>query len=102
MITETTVASCTKCGSTNLRRNGKTAAGKQKYACKDCGAYGSVNPTDRAYTEEEQAPILAAYQERASLRGVERVFGVARQTVARWLKKKSTTSRRKKSSSSRG
>jgi len=101
MITETKVATCTKCGSNNLRRNGKTAAGKQKYACKDCGAYGSVEPTDRAYSEEERAPILAAYQERSSLRGLERTFGVARQTVAKWLKKTPLPPRRKKSNSSR-
>ena len=59
MITETKVATCTRCGSSSLRRNGKTAAGKQNDACKDGGAYGSVNPTDRADTDEEKAPSLS-------------------------------------------
>jgi transposase-like protein len=30
---------------------------------------------------------LRAYQERSSLRGIERTFGVSRYTVAEWLKK---------------
>ena len=101
MITQTKVASGTRCGSSSLRRNGKTAAGKQNDACKDGGAHGSVNPTDRAYTDEEKAPILAAYHERTSRRGVERVLGVARQTLASWPEKTPTPSRPKKRSFSR-
>ncbi|MBK7543021.1 MAG: hypothetical protein IPP10_15280 [Candidatus Competibacteraceae bacterium] len=31
---------------------------------------------------------MRAYQERASLRGLTRIFGVSRNTVAKWLKKK--------------
>jgi transposase-like protein len=30
---------------------------------------------------------VRAYQERSSLRGVERTFGVSRYTVVKWLKK---------------
>ena len=32
--------------------------------------------------------ILRAYQERASMRGVERIFGTVRQTLARWIREK--------------
>jgi transposase-like protein len=45
----------------------------------------SLNPTV-AYPAEQRAEILKADQERASLRGLERTFGVARQTVAKWLR----------------
>ena len=38
------------------------------------------------YTAERKAEILNAYHERSSLRGLERTFGVARQTVAKWLR----------------
>ena len=81
-----TTHSCTGCQSTRLKKNGKTATGKQKFYCHDCGKYGTLNPTPR-YTEERKAEILRVYQERSSLRGIERSFGVARQTVAVWLKK---------------
>ncbi len=77
---------CPHCQSTQLKKNGKTASGKQKYYCHACGKYGTLNPEPR-YTEERKEEILRAYQERSSFRGVERTFKVARQTVSAWLKK---------------
>lgn len=88
MISETKVATCTKCQSTNLSRNGKTKGGKQKYVCKDCGAYGSIEPQQSPYTEEEKEQILAVYQERSSMRGIQRTFGVVPRTLGRWIEKK--------------
>jgi len=82
MITET--HTCTRCGSSHLTRNGKTKAGKQKFCCHTCGCYGTLNP-DYGYSEERKAEILRAYHEHSSLRGLERTFGVARQTVSAWL-----------------
>jgi insertion element IS1 protein InsB len=38
------------------------------------------------YTLEQKTTILRAYRERISLRGLQRVFGVWRRTVLRWLK----------------
>lgn len=87
MITQITINHCTKCQSTNIVRNGTTKTGKQKYYCKECGAYGTLAPSVQ-YTPERKAEILRAYHERSSLRGIERTFGVARQTVAKWLKEK--------------
>jgi IS1 family transposase len=37
------------------------------------------------YTSEQKTVILRACQERISLRGMQRVFGVHRQTASRWL-----------------
>ena len=48
-----------------------------------------------AIDPERRALILRAVEvERLSLRAAERVFGVARQTVAKWLEKKPQVSRR--------
>jgi transposase-like protein len=44
-------------------------------------------PGSTAYSTERKEEILRAYQERSSLRGLERTFGVARSTVISWLKK---------------
>jgi len=85
MILESSVYQCRHCESTNLRRNGRSKTGKQKYHCKACGAYDTLGPTV-AYTSERRAEILKAYHERSSLRGLERTFGVTRQTVANWLR----------------
>jgi insertion element IS1 protein InsB len=88
MIEEKTVAKCTKCHSTNLSRNGLTKGGKQKYVCKDCHSYGSVAPARSPYSDEQKEKILNSYQERASMRGIQRIFGTAPRTLARWLEKK--------------
>ncbi len=40
-----------------------------------------------AYPEERREEILRAYEERSSLRGLERTFGVSRTSVISWIKK---------------
>jgi transposase-like protein len=58
--------------------------GKQKYHCKNCGKYGTLDAAPR-YSEERKEEILKAYFERPSMRGIARTFGVARQTLSGWL-----------------
>lgn len=84
---------CRHCGSDQLYRNGLTSNGKQRYQCKDCGRSSREDPQPQGYTEEERERILRAYQERSSLRGLTRTFGVARNTVSSWLKKKTNRKR---------
>jgi len=85
MVTQPIV--CRHCGSPNLSKYGIAPNGKQKYHCSTCGRQSRENPSSAGYSEERKAEILRAYQERSSLRGLERTFGVARQTVICWLKK---------------
>ena len=80
------IGQCTKCNSENIMKNGHSKNGKQQYACKDCGAH-RILEYEKDYNEERKAEILRAYQERTSLRGLTRIFHVARQTVSGWLKK---------------
>lgn len=79
---------CTSCGSRHIVMNGKTAKGKQKYLCKECGSYRTLGTTQH-YSAERKEEILRSYNERASLRGVHRVYGVAVTTILSWIKKKS-------------
>jgi len=85
---------CVHCQSENLVRNGFTTNGKQRYLCNDCGQRSRDHPQPNGYTEEQREEILRAYEERSSLRGLTRTFGVARNTVSGWLKKKGPRSRR--------
>ncbi len=78
---------CAHCGSEHLVSNGHAKNGKLRFRCQDCKKYGRQNPGSNAYDEQTKALILAAYQERPSIRGLRRVFGVARNTVSVWLKK---------------
>ena len=84
MIEETITYSCRSCGSTHIIRNGRNKCGNAQYHCKDCGCYRVLRPQER-YPAEAKAQILSAYGERISLRGLQRVFGVWRGTVLRWL-----------------
>jgi len=85
MITIT--LTCRHCGSPDLTKYGIAPNGKQKYFCRTCRRQSRDNPGTTAYSEEQREIILRAYQERSSLRGLERTFGVARSTVIGWLKK---------------
>ncbi|SRR5260221_7379016 len=78
---------CPHCGSDQLARNGRAPNGKQKYRCKACKKQSRENPTPHAYPEERREEILRAYEERSSLRGLERTFGVSRTSVISWIKK---------------
>jgi len=90
MIIEIKTYTCPRCGSTNIVKNGKNRYGSQQFLCKDCRKSGVLNPKNR-YTEEEKEKILAAYRERPSMRGIARMYGISRMTLANWLKKSQST-----------
>ena len=79
---------CPRCQSDALVRNGHAPNGKQLYRCRSCGRQCRKNPTPNAYPQARREEILSAYQERSSLRGLTRTFGVSRTTVSSWIKKK--------------
>jgi len=86
----TKVITCRHCGSEGLVKNGFAPNnGKQKYLCRACGRQSRENPSPNGYTKERKEQILSAYQERSSLRGLQRTFGVSPTTVIGWLKKSS-------------
>jgi transposase-like protein len=82
---------CRHCGSDHLVRYGIAPNGKQKYRCRTCGKQSRANPGSNAYPDARKDEILRAYEERSSLRGLERTFGVSRNTISAWLKKKHPT-----------
>ena len=86
MVTQ--AITCYHCQSENIVKNGKAPNnGKQKYLCHDCARQSRENPSSNAHSPHRREEILRAYQERSSLRGLTRTFGVSRNTVTRWLKK---------------
>jgi len=68
------VLHCRHCQSQNVIRHGKDKAERQRYLCHDCRRTFREQPGSRAYPDEFRERALAAYQERASLRGVCRIF----------------------------
>ena len=78
---------CTKCDSTNIVKNGTDYKGDQKFYCQDCGAYGTLDPQGH-YSGKFKDAVFRAYRERASMRGIARIFRIARQTLARWIEER--------------
>ena len=78
---------CYHCGSDKVHKHGKTSNDKQRFKCRACGRSLRENPQAKGYDDKRKDEILRAYHERASLRGLTRVFGVSRNTVSSWLKK---------------
>ena len=79
---------CSHCDSQNIVRNGLAPNGKQRYLCRDCRRQSRDDPTSNAYSDQDREQILRAYNERSSLRGLTRTFGVARNTVTTWIKRR--------------
>ena len=84
MIVTVTMHQCSQCGSANIVKNGHNKSGSQQYYCKECGARRVLEPK-RKHTKKQKTLVLQTYKERASLRGLERIFGISRSTILKWL-----------------
>jgi insertion element IS1 protein InsB len=61
-----------------------TPKGTQKYHCQSCDSYCTLHAR-RGYDERTRSQVKQAVLERVSLRGIERIFGVSRLTIAEWI-----------------
>ena len=84
MIQKIITYHCPRCGSVNLVKNGHNKASSQQAHCNDCGAYFVLEPKQTIGATPRQL-LLKTALERCSLRGLERIFGVTRQTIAKWI-----------------
>lgn len=78
---------CRRCSSTALRRNGRTLAGQQKFHCKGCNLYGTLE-TKEVEREQKRELIAQLDLKRLSQRAIARTARAARATVAKILKKR--------------
>ena len=84
MIQKIITYECPQCGSLDLVKNGHDYKGAQKYHCKACGRYGTLN-RHKGYPPERREQVQRALIERTSLRGIGRIFQMSQRTVMRWL-----------------
>ena len=89
MLSTTVVHRCPHCRSERLYKNGHTVRGAQRAKCKDCGRTFTLAPKWPRHSPMLKAQVLAAHEDRMSLRGIHRTFGVCYQTVMKWFGKKS-------------
>lgn len=77
---------CPNCSArTSQNKDGRTAAGSQRYKCKLCGHRYTPTHKDKGYEEEIRLHALTLYLEGVSLRGVARILDVNHQSVANWV-----------------
>ena len=88
MLSTTIVHVCARCGSERIRKNGHADNGAQRAKCLDCARTFIVEPAGPRYDQAFKDQVLSAYQDRMSLRGIQRTFGVCYQTVMVWLGEK--------------
>lgn len=72
---------CRRCGSTHLQKNGHTKTGQQKFHCKDCHLYGTLDTKDHE-RRQQQRTVEQLHQERLSQRAIARITGMSRNTIA--------------------
>src|ERR1700712_5142461 len=89
MLSTTIVHVCARCGSEQIRKNGHAENGGQRAKCLDCERTFILQPKGARYDQKFKDQVVAAYQDRMSLRGIKRTFGVCYQTVLRWVGEKS-------------
>ena len=81
---------CAKCASEQIRRNGHSG-GRAKYQCKACGHQGYFQPA-AVEKARQYALVDQLLLERNSLRSIARATGVARNTIAKRVKKSAAAS----------
>lgn len=84
MIQTIVTYDCPRCGSLELVKNGHDYKGSQKFHCKSCKRYGTLQ-AQKSYSQQRQAEVKRSVLERSSLRGLSRIFAMFRQTISRWL-----------------
>ena len=88
MLSTTIVHVCARCGSEKIRKNGHANNGAQRARCLECERTFILQPKGARYAAPFKKAVLAAYQDRTSIRGIQRTFGVCYKTVMRWLGEK--------------
>jgi transposase-like protein len=79
---------CLDCDSPHVIRYGFAPHGVQRFRCRACARVFIVPADRRGYTAQFKEQVLAAYQERSSMRAISRTFGISRNTLVAWLKEK--------------
>jgi DNA invertase Pin-like site-specific DNA recombinase len=60
--------------------------GKQRYFCRDCNYYFTVNKIGKKIDDYYVTKALQLYLEGLSLREIERILGISHVTISSWIK----------------
>lgn len=79
------LTTCPKCESENIVKSGIVKC-RQRYLCKDCKYYFSVNKMGKQIDSYYVTKALQLYLEGLSYREIERILGVSHVTVMNWVR----------------
>jgi transposase-like protein len=77
---------CPKCQQNNLVKSG-VIKDKQRFLCKDCNYYFTVDKLGRQIDNYFVIKALQLYLEGLSYREIERIIGVSHVSISSWVKK---------------
>lgn len=77
--------SCPKCQNDHIIKSG-IVKGKQRYLCKKCSYYFTVNKLGKKIDSYYVTKALQLYLEGLSFREIERILGVSHVTVSNWVR----------------
>ena len=78
---------CRRCGSSNIRKNGKKANGKQQIHCKDCNFYSTLD-LKTSERQERFKLVESMFLEKLPQRSISRILKMSCTTISKILKKK--------------
>jgi transposase-like protein len=79
------IASCPKCASSSIVKNGTSRHGRQRYVCQGCKAtFGDSDK--RRVSQQMREEALRHYAEGVGLRSTERLVGVSHNSVMNWVR----------------
>ena len=82
------IKKCPYCEKTeNQVKAGFNAYRTQRYKCKECKRYYTLEPKKHEYSEETRELALKIYYSGVSARGVAKILKMNKSNVANWIKK---------------
>ena len=79
------ILACPKCQDNHIVKSG-VIKGRQRYFCKNCNYYFTVNKVGKKIDSYYVTKALQLYLEGLSFREIERIIGVSHVTVSNWIK----------------
>lgn len=77
---------CPQCNSNKLVKSGIVNE-RQRYKCKDCNYYFTVNKLGKRIDQYYVTKALQLYLEGLTYREIERIIGVSHVSISNWVKK---------------
>ena len=88
MLSTTIIHVCARCGSERIRKNGHAENGAQRAKCLECQRTFVLEPKGPRHDQTFKETVVRAYQDRMSIRGITRTFGVFYKTIIKWVGEK--------------